>query len=158
MLWLRSSLYASYFFPLLLGRQGNRITAALMLSLDGCDISLCSNGGWRRLFWMLYSYWLAEHFIAHPGKKAKNENEGTLGTWSISSFLDHSYSIIFCHQFLYCVELLAGKNVVDVGCGVGFLGIACALLGAKKVALTDGNHDVLAMVQQNIAYSKNSSC
>lgn len=48
--------------------------------------------------------------------------------------------------------------MVDVGCGVGFLGIACALLGAKKVALTDGNHDVLAMVQQNIAYSKNSSC
>jgi predicted RNA methylase len=48
---------------------------------------------------------------------------------------------------------VAGKNVVDVGCGVGFLGIACALLGAKKVALTDGNHDVLAMVKQNIGYS-----
>ncbi|KAF8942334.1 hypothetical protein BGZ47_006577 [Haplosporangium gracile] len=62
------------------------------------------------------SYWLAEHFIAHP-------------------------------------ELLAGKNVVDVGCGVGFLGIACALLGAKKVVLTDGNHDVLTMAQQNIRYN-----
>ncbi|KAG0287365.1 70-kilodalton heat shock protein, partial [Linnemannia gamsii] len=48
---------------------------------------------------------------------------------------------------------VAGKNVVDVGCGVGFLGIACALLGAKKVALTDGNHDVLAMVKQNIGYN-----
>ncbi|KAF9908052.1 Protein fam86a [Linnemannia zychae] len=50
-------------------------------------------------------------------------------------------------------ELLAGKHVVDVGCGVGFLGIACAILGAKKVALTDGNHDVLAMAQKNIGYN-----
>lgn len=48
--------------------------------------------------------------------------------------------------------------MVDVGCGVGFLGIACAFLGAKKVVLTDGNHDVLAMAQQNIGYSKSPSC
>ncbi|KAF9921462.1 hypothetical protein FBU30_008487 [Linnemannia zychae] len=50
-------------------------------------------------------------------------------------------------------ELLAGKNVVDVGCGVGFLGIACGLLGAERVALTDGNYDVLAMVQRNLGYN-----
>ncbi|KAF9194805.1 hypothetical protein BGZ50_005685 [Haplosporangium sp. Z 11] len=50
-------------------------------------------------------------------------------------------------------EILAKKNVVDIGCGVGFLGIACALLGAKKVVLTDGNTDVLTMARQNIGYS-----
>ncbi|KAF9087120.1 Protein fam86a [Mortierella sp. GBA35] len=72
---------------------------------------------------------------------------GTTGlrTWEASYWLAEH---IIAHP-----ELLAGKNVVDVGCGVGFLGIACALLGAKKVALTDGNHDVLAMVQQNIGYN-----
>lgn len=46
------------------------------------------------------------------------------------------------------------KNVVDIGCGVGFLGIACAMLGAKKVVLTDGNMNVLTMAQKNIGYSK----
>ncbi|KAG9073113.1 hypothetical protein KI688_000900 [Linnemannia hyalina] len=72
---------------------------------------------------------------------------GTTGlrTWEASFWLAEH---LIAHP-----ELLAGKNVVDVGCGVGFLGIACALLGAKKVALTDGNHDVLAMVQQNIGYN-----
>ncbi|KAF9151343.1 Protein fam86a [Linnemannia schmuckeri] len=72
---------------------------------------------------------------------------GTTGlrTWEASYWLAEH---LIAHP-----ELLAGKNVVDVGCGVGFLGIACALLGAKKVALTDGNHDVLAMVQQNIGYN-----
>ncbi|KAF9132752.1 Protein fam86a [Mortierella sp. GBA39] len=72
---------------------------------------------------------------------------GTTGlrTWEASFWLAEH---LIAHP-----ELLAGKNVVDVGCGVGFLGITCAFLGAKKVALTDGNHDVLAMVQQNIGYN-----
>ncbi|KAG0281804.1 Protein fam86a [Linnemannia exigua] len=72
---------------------------------------------------------------------------GTTGlrTWEASYWLAEH---LIAHP-----ELLAGKNVVDVGCGVGFLGIACALLGAKRVALTDGNHDVLAMVQKNIGYN-----
>ncbi|KAK3810490.1 MAG: S-adenosyl-L-methionine-dependent methyltransferase, partial [Linnemannia elongata] len=73
---------------------------------------------------------------------------GTTGlrTWEASFWLAEH---LIAHP-----ELLAGKNVVDVGCGVGFLGIACAFLGAKKVVLTDGNHDVLAMAQQNIGYNK----
>ncbi|KAF8925935.1 hypothetical protein BGZ58_000343 [Dissophora ornata] len=50
-------------------------------------------------------------------------------------------------------ETLAGKNVVDIGCGIGFLGIACAVLGAKKVMLTDGNTQVLTMAEQNIGYN-----
>ncbi|KAG0376857.1 Protein fam86a [Mortierella sp. AD032] len=73
---------------------------------------------------------------------------GTTGlrTWEASYWLAEH---LIAHP-----ELLAGKNVVDVGCGVGFLGIACALLGAKRVALTDGNLDVLAMVQKNIGYNE----
>lgn len=44
--------------------------------------------------------------------------------------------------------------MIDIGCGVGFLGISCAVLGAKKVVLTDGNTDVLTMAKENIGYSK----
>ncbi|KAF9429999.1 Protein fam86a, partial [Podila epigama] len=50
-------------------------------------------------------------------------------------------------------DVLSGKNVVDIGCGVGFLGIACAMLGAKKVVLTDGNTNVLTMARNNIGYN-----
>ncbi|KAG0035567.1 hypothetical protein BGZ81_005545 [Podila clonocystis] len=50
-------------------------------------------------------------------------------------------------------DLLSGKNVIDIGCGVGFLGISCAMLGAKKVVLTDGNTDVLSMAKENIGYN-----
>ncbi|KAG0070938.1 hypothetical protein BGZ92_004344 [Podila epicladia] len=50
-------------------------------------------------------------------------------------------------------DLLSSKNVIDIGCGVGFLGICCGMLGAKKVVLTDGNTDVLTMAKQNIGYN-----
>ncbi|KAF9361816.1 hypothetical protein BGX34_006916 [Mortierella sp. NVP85] len=69
---------------------------------------------------------------------------GTTGlrTWEASFWLAEH---LIAHP-----EILAGKNVVDIGCGVGFLGIACAILGARKVVLTDGNTEVLSMAQQNI--------
>ncbi|KAG0224440.1 Protein fam86a [Mortierella sp. GBA43] len=73
---------------------------------------------------------------------------GTTGlrTWEASFWLAE---YLIAHP-----ETLTGKNVVDIGCGVGFLGIACAMLGgAKKVVLTDGNTDVLAMAHQNIGYN-----
>ncbi|KAF9348042.1 Protein fam86a [Mortierella sp. AD094] len=67
-----------------------------------------------------------------------------------------SYSLDRECSKVVTIEILAGKNVVDIGCGVGFLGIACAILGAKKVVLTDGNTEVLAMAKQNIEYSMGS--
>ncbi|KAF9168769.1 Protein fam86a [Actinomortierella ambigua] len=54
-------------------------------------------------------------------------------------------------------ELLAGKNVVDLGCGVGFLGLACSMLGSRQVILTDGNTQVMQMAQQNISHN-NTLC
>ncbi|KAG0256389.1 Protein fam86a [Mortierella polycephala] len=74
-------------------------------------------------------------------------SSGTTGlrTWEASFWLAE---YLIAHP-----EILAKKNVVDIGCGVGFLGIACAFLGAKKVVLTDGNTDVLAMARQNIGYN-----
>ncbi|KAF9951297.1 Protein fam86a [Mortierella alpina] len=75
-------------------------------------------------------------------------SSGTTGlrTWEASFWL--------AEYLIDHPELLAGKNVIDIGCGVGFLGIACALLGAKQVVLTDGNTNVLAMAAENIRYKE----
>ncbi|KAG0294533.1 Protein fam86a [Dissophora globulifera] len=74
-------------------------------------------------------------------------SSGTTGlrTWEASFWL--------AEYFISHPEALKGKNVIDIGCGVGFLGIACALLGAKKVVLTDGNTEVLSMARNNISYN-----
>ncbi|KAI8602932.1 putative methyltransferase-domain-containing protein [Dissophora ornata] len=74
-------------------------------------------------------------------------SSGTTGlrTWEASFWL--------AEYLIKHPETLAGKNVVDIGCGIGFLGIACAVLGAKKVMLTDGNTQVLTMAEQNIGYN-----
>ncbi|KAF9988430.1 Protein fam86a [Mortierella antarctica] len=74
-------------------------------------------------------------------------SSGTTGlrTWEASFWL--------AEYLIDHPDLLAGKNVIDIGCGVGFLGIACALLGAKQVVLTDGNTNVLAMAAENIGYN-----
>ncbi|KAF9294464.1 hypothetical protein BGZ74_011258 [Mortierella antarctica] len=73
-------------------------------------------------------------------------SSGTTGlrTWEASFWLAE---YLIAHP-----DLLSGKNVIDIGCGVGFLGISCAMLGAKKVVLTDGNTDVLTMAKENIGY------
>lgn len=36
-----------------------------------------------------------------------------------------------------------GKNILDLGCGSGLIGISCLLLGAKSVTFHDYNHDVI---------------
>ncbi|KAG0055265.1 Protein fam86a [Gryganskiella cystojenkinii] len=75
-------------------------------------------------------------------------SSGTTGlrTWEASFWLAE---YLIAHP-----DQVANKNVVDIGCGVGFLGLTCALLGAKRVALTDGNTDVLRMAQENIGYNE----
>ncbi|KAG0243803.1 Protein fam86a [Actinomortierella wolfii] len=76
---------------------------------------------------------------------------GTTGmrTWEASYWLAE---YLITHP-----DLLAGKNVIDLGCGVGFLGLACSMFGSKKVILTDGNTEVLQMAQKNITYN-NTLC
>lgn len=55
-----------------------------------------------------------------------------------------------------CVELmqkagLAGKTVIDMGCGSGILGIAAAKLGAKSVILSDIDPQAVEASNANIA-------
>lgn len=53
-----------------------------------------------------------------------------------------------CLEWLDGLDL-AGKTVVDYGCGSGVLGIAAALLGAAHVVCTDIDAQALTATQQN---------
>lgn len=48
-------------------------------------------------------------------------------------------------------DLLAGKSVIELGCGTGLCGIVAARQGASRVLLTDGNRDLLPRVERNVA-------
>lgn len=55
-----------------------------------------------------------------------------------------------------CIELMqdfdiAGKNVIDVGCGSGILGITAAKLGARECLLYDIDEDAVHSAAENIA-------
>lgn len=53
-----------------------------------------------------------------------------------------------CLKWLASAEL-TGKVVIDYGCGSGVLGIAAALLGAKKVIAIDNDPQALAATRDN---------
>ena len=54
-----------------------------------------------------------------------------------------------------CLQLisnlpLSNKNVIDLGCGSGILGIACAKRGAKSVTFIDNDFVALGVTRENI--------
>ena len=54
-----------------------------------------------------------------------------------------------CLQLISSVPL-SNKNVIDVGCGSGILGIACAKRGAKSVTFIDNDIVALGITRDNI--------
>jgi len=50
--------------------------------------------------------------------------------------------------------IVKGDAVLELGCGVGLVGLICAALGAKKVWLTDRDQGALALCQQSIAVNE----
>ena len=54
-----------------------------------------------------------------------------------------------CLQLISKVPLL-NKNVIDLGCGSGILGIACAKRGAKSVTFIDNDVVALGITRENI--------
>lgn len=44
---------------------------------------------------------------------------------------------------------VAGKVIVDAGCGPGIIGIGLLLLGARKVIFIDKDHEIMLICQQN---------
>lgn len=53
-------------------------------------------------------------------------------------------------KYLESTHELNGKSVIALGEGVGFEGIIANLLGAREVAITDGNEAVLKLADENI--------
>ena len=49
---------------------------------------------------------------------------------------------------------LEQKEILDVGCGSGILGIYCALNGAKKIVAVDTNKNALENTKENIKRNK----
>ena len=54
-----------------------------------------------------------------------------------------------------CLQLisslpLSNKNVIDLGCGSGILGIACAKRGAKSITFIDNDYVALGITRENI--------
>jgi len=58
-----------------------------------------------------------------------------------------------CLQWLDRLDL-AGKLVVDYGCGSGILGIAALLLGADRVVAVDNDPQALTATQDNLARNR----
>lgn len=50
---------------------------------------------------------------------------------------------------------IQGKNIIDVGCGTGILGIGCLLLGAKKVVFADIDKNAIKIAKHNLEKIKN---
>ena len=47
------------------------------------------------------------------------------------------------------LDIINGKNIVDLGAGNGILGIGCGILGAKNVTLIEGDSKVCEITKQN---------
>ncbi|KNE61729.1 hypothetical protein AMAG_06531 [Allomyces macrogynus ATCC 38327] len=59
-------------------------------------------------------------------------------------------SLSMAEYLLIHPDLIRGKAVVELGSGVGVLGLVCARLGAARVTLTDVNASVLSVLEQNV--------
>jgi putative methylase len=53
---------------------------------------------------------------------------------------------------------IAGKRVLDLGCGTGRLGLAAAFLGAKEVVGIDVDRTAIAIAKENTAKAELSDC
>ncbi|MCL4361940.1 methyltransferase [Candidatus Parvarchaeota archaeon] len=65
----------------------------------------------------------------------------------------YSTDIDTAYQFINFVDYnisITGKNVADLGCGNGILGISAALLGAAEVDLYDIDENAVYSAKQNI--------
>ena len=55
-----------------------------------------------------------------------------------------------------CEVSLSNKNVIDLGCGSGILGIACLIEGANHISFIDNDYVALGITRENV--QKNCSC
>ncbi|ORX40376.1 hypothetical protein BCR36DRAFT_190379 [Piromyces finnis] len=77
-------------------------------------------------------------------------SKGTTGlrTWEASLRLSE--------YFIQNPKLCKGKNIIELGAGIGFLSLICAKLGAKSIISTDVNLNVIQRLYTNIESNKPS--
>ncbi|KAJ3411495.1 hypothetical protein HDV05_002103 [Chytridiales sp. JEL 0842] len=56
------------------------------------------------------------------------------------------------------VSVVEGRQVVELGSGSGIVGIACAVLGAESVVLTDGDEGVCERLKVNVGINRVAGC
>jgi len=47
---------------------------------------------------------------------------------------------------------IKGKNIIDLGCGTGIIGLGCLALGARHVYFVDVDGNALNIVKENVKY------
>jgi predicted nicotinamide N-methyase len=67
-------------------------------------------------------------------------------------------SIALVRAFEQNPHWVAGKAVLELGCGPGLVAVACAALGAKRVVATDKAAAALALARANAAANAGGSC
>lgn len=83
--------------------------------------------------------------------------QGELDAESVQRVMDHPLYWVFCwasgqvlaQQLIHSPERVAGKRVVDFGCGSGVVAIAAALAGAGEVIACDNDPLALAATEYN---------
>ncbi|RKO83868.1 putative methyltransferase-domain-containing protein [Blyttiomyces helicus] len=50
--------------------------------------------------------------------------------------------------------IIANRSILELGSGVGFLGLACSLLGARSVTMTDVDDDVIKRLTENVELNR----
>lgn len=63
-----------------------------------------------------------------------------------------------CAALIQDPSIVRDKVVLEVGCGLGVLGIFCAKLGAAKVIFNDRDNGALKLAQQNITLNEVENC
>ncbi|KAI9220534.1 putative methyltransferase-domain-containing protein [Blastocladiella britannica] len=66
-------------------------------------------------------------------------------------------SLAMAEYFIAHPDVIRSKSVVELGAGVGMLGLVMAELGAKSITVTDVHPEVLKLLQQNVDLYKRST-
>ena len=69
-------------------------------------------------------------------------------------FLAASY--LFCYFALKNKALFKDKNVLELGAGVGLVGLLVSQLGVKRMIMTDGEDDIVSLLEKNRILTKDT--
>ena len=65
-------------------------------------------------------------------------------------------SYLFCYFALKNKALFKDKNVMELGAGVGLVGLLVSQLGVKRMIMTDGEDDIVSLLEKNRILTKDT--